>query len=154
MCLFQKDNYSLIDFMLPSHWIRYCYQHWIWTVFHQTGFHVSVVILSDNEDHTSKLTKCMCSFCWNVQFSSEIITTGSSDTTESKVWIDNCNAKLWKSTEYKLHKIWCSTKFQQKGHTMSLCKSLMHIKWIARVDFGMWPCLWPWRMWPWEPHEY
>ena len=45
------------------------------------------------------------------QFWSELTKTWSSGTTECGVWIGNCNVKVWKSTEHKLHKIWCSLKF-------------------------------------------
>ena len=39
--------------------------------------------------------------------------TWSSGATEFGVWIDNCNVKVWKSTEDKLHKIWNSKYFSQ-----------------------------------------
>ena len=42
---------------------------------------------------------------------------GSSGATECRVWIGNCNVKVWKSTEHKLHKIWRSVKFQPNEHT-------------------------------------
>ena len=45
------------------------------------------------------------------QFSSELTKTWSSGTTECRVWIGNCNVKVWKSTEHKLHKIWRSLIF-------------------------------------------
>ena len=45
------------------------------------------------------------------QFSSELTKTWSSGATECGVWIGNCNAKVWKSTEHKLHNIWRSLKF-------------------------------------------
>ena len=45
------------------------------------------------------------------QFSSELTKTWSSGATECRVWIGNCNVKVWKSTEHKLHKIWRSLKF-------------------------------------------
>ena len=48
------------------------------------------------------------------QFSNELTKTWSSGTTECRVWIGNCNVKVWKSTEHKLHKIWCSLKFLHK----------------------------------------
>ena len=37
--------------------------------------------------------------------------TWSSGATECRAWIGNCNVKVWKSTEHKLHKIWHSLKF-------------------------------------------
>ena len=48
---------------------------------------------------------------------SELTKTWSSGTTECRVWIGNCNVKVWKSTEHKLHNIWRSLKFQQNKHT-------------------------------------
>ena len=48
---------------------------------------------------------------------SELTKTWSSGATECGVWIGNCNVKVWKSTEHKLHKIWRSLKFQQNEHT-------------------------------------
>ena len=42
---------------------------------------------------------------------------GSSGATECGVWIGNCNVKVWKSTEHKVHKTWRSVKFQQNEHT-------------------------------------
>ena len=44
-------------------------------------------------------------------FSAELKETGSLGATESEVWIGNLNVKAWKTTEHKLHKIWCSLKF-------------------------------------------
>ena len=51
------------------------------------------------------------------QYSSELTKTYSSGTRECEVWIGNCNVNVWKSTEHKLRKIWCSTQFKQKEHT-------------------------------------
>ena len=48
---------------------------------------------------------------------SELTKTWSSGTTECGVWIGNCNVKVWKFTEHKLHNIWPSVKFQQNEHT-------------------------------------
>ena len=48
---------------------------------------------------------------------SELTKTWSLGATECRVWIGNCNVKVWKSTEHKLHKIWRSVKFQQNEHT-------------------------------------
>ena len=48
---------------------------------------------------------------------SELTKTWSSGATECRVWIDNCNVKVWKSTEHKLHNIWRSVKFRQNEHT-------------------------------------
>ena len=48
---------------------------------------------------------------------SELTKTWSSGATECGVWIGNCNVKVWKSTEHKLHNIWRSVKFQQNEHT-------------------------------------
>ena len=48
---------------------------------------------------------------------SELTKTWSSGATECGVWIGNCNVKVWKSTEHKLHKIWRSLKFKQNEHT-------------------------------------
>ena len=44
-------------------------------------------------------------------FSCELKESGSSDATESGVWTGNFNAKAWKTTRHKLHKIWRSLKF-------------------------------------------
>ena len=43
-----------------------------------------------------------------------------SGATECGVWIGNCNVKVWKSNEHKLHNIWRSVKFQQNEHTLAL----------------------------------
>ena len=51
---------------------------------------------------------------------SELTKTWSSSATECRVWIRNCNVKLWKSSEHKLHKIRCSLKVQQKERTAVL----------------------------------
>ena len=48
---------------------------------------------------------------------SELTKTWSSGATECGVWIGNCNVKVWKSTEHKLHNIWRSVKFLQNEHT-------------------------------------
>ena len=48
---------------------------------------------------------------------SEHTKTWSSGVTECRVWIGNCNVKVWKSTEHKLYNIWRSVKFQQNEHT-------------------------------------
>ena len=48
---------------------------------------------------------------------SKLTQTWSSGATECRVWIGNCNVKVWKSTEHKLHNIWRSVKFQQNEHT-------------------------------------
>ena len=48
---------------------------------------------------------------------SEFTKTRSSDTTECRVWIGNCNVKVLKSTEHKLQKIRRSLKFNQNDHT-------------------------------------
>ena len=45
-----------------------------------------------------------------VNFSPECAETGCLGATESEVWIGNFNVKAWKTTEHKLHKIWCSLK--------------------------------------------
>ena len=44
---------------------------------------------------------------------SELTKAWSSGATEFGVWIGNCNVKVWKSTEDKLHKIWNSKYFSQ-----------------------------------------
>ena len=46
-----------------------------------------------------------------LNFSPECAENWSTGATESEVWIGNFNVKAWKTTEYKLHKIWCSLKF-------------------------------------------
>ena len=48
------------------------------------------------------------------QFLAKLKETGSLGATESEVWIANFNVKAWKTTEHKLHKIWCSLKFWAK----------------------------------------
>ena len=45
------------------------------------------------------------------QFSNQLTKTWSLGATECGVWIGNCNVKVWKSTEHKLHNIWHSVKF-------------------------------------------
>ena len=47
------------------------------------------------------------------KIASELTKAWSSGTTEFGVWIGNCNVKVWKSTEDKLHKIWNSNYFSQ-----------------------------------------
>ena len=44
-------------------------------------------------------------------FSPEYTKTKSLGATESRVWLGNCNVKVGKSTESKLHKIWQSVNF-------------------------------------------
>ena len=51
------------------------------------------------------------------QFSSKLTKTWSSGATECRVWIANCNVKVRKSSEHKLHNIWRSVKFKQNEHT-------------------------------------
>ena len=54
------------------------------------------------------------------EIASELTKAWSSGATEFGVWIGNCNVKVWKSTEDKLHKISNSNylvKFQQNEHT-------------------------------------
>ena len=48
---------------------------------------------------------------------SELTKTWSSGATEFWVWIGNCNVKVWKSTEDKLHNYWRSVKFEQNEPT-------------------------------------
>ena len=47
------------------------------------------------------------------EIASELTKTWSSGATECRVWIGNCNVKVWKSTQDKLHKIWNSKYFGQ-----------------------------------------
>ena len=47
------------------------------------------------------------------KIASELTKTWSSGATEFWAWIGNCNVKVWKSTEDKLHKIWNSKYFSQ-----------------------------------------
>ena len=47
------------------------------------------------------------------EIASELTKTWSSGATEFGVWIGNCNVKVRKSTEDKLHKIWNSKYFSQ-----------------------------------------
>ena len=55
-------------------------------------------------------------FSWNFDgFQVKSQKLGSSGATEFRVWIGNCNVKVWKSTEYKLHKIWRSLEFLIKS---------------------------------------
>ena len=73
-------------------------------------------ILKPSLKHKHRLNSHM--YLWGVlvfpkfgQFSSELTKTWSSGATKCGVWIGNCNVKVWKSTEHKLHKIWRSLKF-------------------------------------------
>ena len=59
----------------------------------------------------------VCSFCWNFEWTHKNLSSGA---TECGVWIGNCNVKVWKSTEHKLHKIWHSLKFKQNEHTPAM----------------------------------
>ena len=61
------------------------------------------------ENNDSLGCACFSEIFW--QFSSELTKTWSSGVTECRVWIGNCNVKVWQSTEHKLHKISCSLKF-------------------------------------------
>ena len=72
------------------------------------------------------------------QFSSELTQTWSSGTTECRVWIGNCNVKLWKSTGHKLQNIWRSIKFQQNEHTHGdyLCQRRRCLWWEKLLTFG------------------
>ena len=45
------------------------------------------------------------------EISCELAKSWSLGATECRVWIFNCNVKVWKSTEHKLHNIWRSVKF-------------------------------------------
>ena len=47
------------------------------------------------------------------QSSSELTKAWSSGATECRVWLGNCNVKVWKSTEHKLQNIWPSLKFAE-----------------------------------------
>ena len=61
-----------------------------------------------------KLTVDPCLGCARfAKIASELTKTWSSGDTEFGVWIGNCNGKVWKSTEDKLHKIWNSKYFSQ-----------------------------------------
>ena len=96
----------------------------------------------------------MCSFCWNfdgfqvnsqklgvqgcARFTenlSELTKTWSSGATECRVWIGNCNVKVWKSTEHKLHNIWHSVKFQQNEHTPGATECRV---WIGNCNVKVW----------------
>ena len=65
------------------------------------------------------------------QFSTELPKTWSSGATECAVWIGNCNVKVWKSTEHKLHKIWRSLKFctnsGKRAQPRNSCKAAAYI---------------------------
>ena len=64
----------------------------------------------------------VCSFCWNFEWTHKNLSSGA---TECRVWIGNCNVKVWKSTEHKLHNIWRSVKFRQNEHTPENCPNLI-----------------------------
>ena len=96
----------------------------------------------------------VCSFCWNfdsfevnsqkfgargcARFTenlSELTKTWSSGATECRVWIGNCNVKVWKSTEHKLHNIWRSVQFQQNEHTPGATECGV---WIGNCNVKVW----------------
>ena len=47
------------------------------------------------------------------EIASELTKAWRSGATEFEVWIGDCNVKVWKPTEDKLHKIWNSKYFSQ-----------------------------------------
>ena len=135
-----------------------CSFRWNLALFHRAGFHTSIVMLLEKQSRrtwiftqisktstllSSEITKfrgvLVLPKFW--QFSSELTKTWSSGATECGVWIGNCNVKVWKSTEHKLHNIWRSVQFQQNEHTpgvCSFCRNLTErqILWsLCSVDF-------------------
>ena len=61
--------------------------------------------------------------------------TWSSGATECRVWIGNCNVKVWKSIEHKLHNICRSLKFQQNEHTPGATECRV---WIGNCNVKVW----------------
>ena len=81
-------------------------------------------------------------------FSCELKETWSSGATECGVWIGNCNVKVWKSTEHKLHNIWRSVKFQQNEHNPRVTSYLIlvsekiitprvHLRWNSMISVNV-----------------
>ena len=87
----ESENFLCLSFFLWSFSLPIC------------SFSLSLPILFGV---TRALTRGVLVFLKFGQFSSELTKTWSSGATECGVWIGNCNAKVWKSTEHKLHKIW------------------------------------------------
>ena len=85
-----------------------------------------------------------------VEIASELTKTWSSGFTEFGVWIGNCNVKVWKSTEDKLHKIWNSKFFLSNfsktstplvGLSQNLKHNYLFCLWRGSVFRGTGVCL-------------
>ena len=78
---------------------------------------------------SSNLTEVLFDFIWIFHLNAN--KTLSFGAKECRVWTGNFNVKVWKTTQYKLHKIWRSLKFtkiQENEHTNGLEHCLfMHI---------------------------
>ena len=56
-------------------------------------------------------------------------------TTECRVWIANCNVKVWKSTELKLHKIWFPLS-DHNNNANGLSRSSEYLVTARKRSFG------------------
>ena len=101
--------------------IRIVYKTWYDPLHHFSGQPLS----------TSYITVTNPGSACFAEILSEFTKTWSSDATECRLCIGNCNVNVWKSTEYKLHKIWRWLKCQQNEHTPAN-KSLinLYISWL------------------------
>ena len=59
---------------------------------------------------------------------SELTKNWRSGATEFGVWVDNCNVKMWISTEQKLHNFWRSANFERNEHTPGVIKVTLQSK--------------------------
>ena len=68
------------------------------------------------------------------------------------VWIGNCNVKVWKSTEEKLHNTWRTVKIERNEHTpaLSIASNSCHSDVTSQSRSPFWvrhPTSDEWRMW-------
>ena len=76
------------------------------------------------------------------EIASELTKTWSSGATEFGVWIGNCNVKVWKSTEDKLHKIWNSKYFTQISAKRAHPSGDWACHLLSAILMPSWPSSW------------
>ena len=108
--------YPIVIFLKPHEWTTFCSQRVKaiqWRP--HADMPETIIRLPDwkSYGHIMKTNRQGCARFAEIW--SELTKTWSSGATGFWVWIGNCNVKVWKSTEDKLHKIWNSNFFCQNS---------------------------------------
>ena len=110
---FPQCSTERLRFCIAHHWFTLACTFWVRANLQWTD-QVQWTLTMSNFKIPKNIVQGCARFTENL---SELTKTWSSGATECGVWIGNCNVKVWKSTEQKLHNIWRSVKFQQNEHT-------------------------------------